>query len=244
MRTELAMPGSNFRNEGQRVLRWLLLSLALHALMLAWFKAPSHKVPSPTLLISATLRLITPPDSPAASAAAPQESGAAKAPAISRRLEMPANKSGPVSIAHPAPQEVRQPQSLSDPRPVPEVLGAARPTVNAPSSEAAAPTTQPDQQQLLGRYAQQLSRLLASQQEYPRLAAMRGWEGEVRLRVKVARKGNLLFLQVDRSSGHEILDQHALQLVDQVRLPPFPDELEGSEIQITVPVNYKLKKAV
>jgi protein TonB len=103
---------------------------------------------------------------------------------------------------------------------------------------------QPDQQQLLGRYAQQLSRLLASQQEYPRLAAMRGWEGEVRLRLKVARKGNLLSLQVDRSSGHEILDQHALQLVDQVRLPPFPDELEGSEIQITVPVNYKLKKAV
>jgi protein TonB len=73
---------------------------------------------------------------------------------------------------------------------------------------------------------------------------MRGWEGEVRLRLKVARKGNLLSLQVDRSSGHEILDLHALQLVDPVRLPPFPDELEGSEIQITVPVNYKLKKAV
>ena len=127
---------------------------------------------------------------------------------------------------------------------MPEVFGAARPTSNSPSPEAAAPTAQPDQQQLLGRYAQQLSRLLASQQEYPRLAAMRGWEGEVRLRLKVARKGNLLSLQVDRSSGHDILDQHALQLVELVSMPPFPDELEGSEIQITVPVNYKLKKAV
>jgi protein TonB len=222
----------------------LLLSLALHALLLAWFKAPADKLPAPSLLINATLRLIKPPDSPAASAAAPQESGTSKAPAITRRLEMPANKSGPVSIAHPAPQEVTQPPSLSDPRPVPEVFGAARPTSNTSSPEAAAPTQQPDQQQMLGRYAQQLSRLLASHQEYPRLAAMRGWEGEVRLRLKVARKGNLLSLQVDRSSGHEILDQHALQLVDQVRLPPFPDELEGSEIQITVPVNYKLKKAV
>jgi protein TonB len=244
MRTELALPGSNFRNEGQRVLRWLLLSLALHALMLAWFKAPADKLPAPSLLINATLRLISSPDSPAASAAAPQESGASKAPAITRRLEMPANKSGPVSVAHPASQEVRQPPSLSDPRPVPEVFGAARPTTSAPSPEATAPTPLPDQQQLLGRYAQQLSRLLASQQEYPRLAAMRGWEGEVRLRLKVARKGNLLSLQVDRSSGHEILDQHALQLVELVRMPPFPDELEGSEIQITVPVNYKLKKAV
>ena len=244
MRTDMVIPGSNFMHERQRVLRWLLLSLALHALLLAWFNAPTRKLPSPKILINATLRLISPPDSPAASDAVPQENRAAKAPAISRRLEIPANKPGPVSIAHPAPQEVRQPQSLSDPRPVPEVFGAARPTSNSPSPEAAAPTAQPDQQQLLGRYAQQLSRLLASQQEYPRLAAMRGWEGEVRLRLKVARKGNLLFLQVDRSSGHEILDQHALQLVDQVRLPPFPDELEGSEIQITVPVNYKLKKAV
>ena len=243
MRTDLALPGSNFRNEGQRVLRWLLLSLALHALMLAWFKAPSHKLPSPTLLINATLRLITPPDSHSASAAAPHESGAAKAPTISRRLEMPVNKSGPMSIAHPAPQEVRQPLPLSDARQVPEVVGAARPTSNTSVPEAAASNTQPDQQQLLGRYAQQLSRLLASQQEYPRLAAMRGWEGEVRLRLRVARKGNLLSLQVDRSSGHEILDQHALQLVDLVRMPPFPEELEGSEIQITVPVNYKLKKS-
>jgi protein TonB len=97
---------------------------------------------------------------------------------------------------------------------------------------------------LLGRYAQQLSRLLASHQEYPRLAAQRGWEGEVRLRLKVARQGNLLSVQVDRSSGHDILDQHALQLVDLANgLPPLPDGLEGNEIQVIVPVNYRLKKS-
>lgn len=244
MRTDMVIPGSNFMHERQRVLRWLLLSLALHALLLAWFNAPTRKLPSPKILINATLRLISPPDSPAASDAVPQENRAAKAPAISRRLEIPANKPGPVSIAHPAPQEVRQPLSPSEPRPVPEAIEAVRPTRSEATREAATHNLQAEQQQLLSRYAQQLSRLLASHQEYPRLAAMRGWEGEVRLRLKVARKGNLLSLQVDRSSGHEILDQHALQLVDLVRMPPFPDELEGSEIQITVPVNYKLKKAV
>ena len=244
MRTELVFSGPNFKSEGQRVLRWLLFSLALHALLLAWFKSPEHKLPSPTLLINATLRLISPPDSPAVNVAVPQESRAAQAPAIPRPLQMPVNKPGPVSVAHPAPQEVRQPPSPSEPRPVQDAMGAAKPTSSATPHEAAAPAPQPDQQQLLGRYAQQLSRLLASHQEYPRLAAMRGWEGEVRLRLKVARKGNLLSLQVDRSSGHDILDQHALQLVELVSMPPFPDELEGSEIQITVPVNYKLKKSV
>jgi protein TonB len=220
----------------------LLLSLAFHALLLAWVNAPVHKLPTPALLISATLRQIAPLDSPTVNVAVPQESRATKAPTTSRRLVSPANKPGPVSFAHLAPQEVRQPLSPSEPGP--EAMGAARPSSNAPSQEVAVPTPQPDQQQLLGRYAQQLSRLLASHQDYPRLAALRGWEGEVRLRLKVARQGNLLFLRVDRSSGHEILDQHALQLVDLVRMPPFPDALEGNEIQITVPINYKLNKAV
>jgi protein TonB len=102
----------------------------------------------------------------------------------------------------------------------------------------------PDQNKLLGNYAQQISRLLAGHQEYPRLAAMRGWEGEVRLRLKIARKGNLLSIQVDHSSGYAILDQHALQLVDLAgNLPAMPDEMEGHEIQVIVPVNYKLRKS-
>ena len=51
----------------------------------------------------------------------------------------------------------------------------------------------------------------ARQQNYPRVAAMRGWEGEVRCDVSPARQHR--GCQVVRSSGFEVLDQSAVQLV-------------------------------
>jgi len=250
MRTEAVLPEASFSlssNEAgaRRFAGLLLFSLALHALVLAWANGPARQLPSAQLLITATLRLVAAPTaasvSPVPATVASQENRAPKQLSLPRRPESPAaNRSEPVASARPAPQEARQPQPPSEHRPEPEAYGAARPTTGDATPAAA----RPDQQSLLGRYAQQLSRLLASHQEYPRLAAQRGWEGEVRLRLKVARQGNLLSVQVDRSSGYDILDQHALQLVDLASgLPPLPDGLEGSEISVIVPVNYRLKKS-
>jgi len=250
MRTEAMLPEARFhfstKEEGARRFAGLLLfSLVLHALVLAWVNGPVRQLPSPQLLITATLRLVAAPTAadvlPAPAAAVPQERRAPKQSSLPRRPESPpASRSEPVASARPAPQEVRQPQPPSGNRPEPEAYGAARPT----TGDATPVPARPDQQSLLGRYAQQLSRLLASHQEYPRLAAQRGWEGEVRLRLKVARQGNLLSVQVDRSSGYDILDQHAMQLVDLASgLPPLPEGLEGSEISVIVPVNYRLKKS-
>jgi len=72
---------------------------------------------------------------------------------------------------------------------------------------------------------------------------LRGWEGEVRLRLRIARKGNLLAVQLDRSSGFEVLDQHALaRLSDHGDFPPLPERWEGSELQVVIPIHYKLRK--
>ena len=118
---------------------------------------------------------------------------------------------------------------------------------SAPTAEAVrpAPTIAPQrpQSEVLDGYRQRLGELFARQQEYPRVAAMRGWEGEVRLRLKVARKGNLIGVALDRSSGFDVLDQHALAMLEQLAsLPPLPEALDANEIQVVVPVNYKLKK--
>ena len=95
----------------------------------------------------------------------------------------------------------------------------------------------------LAAYRRQLTELFAARHDYPRIAALRGWEGEVRLRLKVARKGNLLGIALDRSSGFDVLDQHALALLEgHGNLPPLPDALEAGEIQVVVPINYKLRK--
>lgn len=182
-------------------------------------------------------------------------------------------ESGPVAEVAPAPaavpQKARQEASRSE-RPAPRMTQTAGPanvpapvassssamttenvapaaSAPAPVAEAARPAPaiapQRPQSEVLDGYRQRLGELFARHQEYPRVAAMRGWEGEVRLRLKVARKGNLLGVALDRSSGFDVLDQHALAMLEALAgLPPLPDALEANEIQVVVPINYKLKK--
>ena len=182
-----------------------------------------------------------------------------------------ATESGPVAAADPAPaavpQKARQDASRSE-RPAPRATQTARPAnvpapvaasssamatesiapaASAPVAEAARPAPaiapQRPQSEVIDGYRQRLGELFARHQEYPRVAAMRGWEGEVRLRLKVARKGNLLGVALDRSSGFDVLDQHALAMLEALAgLPPLPEALEANEIQVVVPINYKLKK--
>lgn len=92
-------------------------------------------------------------------------------------------------------------------------------------------------------YRQRLTALFATRHDYPRIAALRGWEGEVRLRLTVARQGNLLGVALDRSSGHDVLDRHALSwLTGYGDLPPLPESLSANEISLVVPIQYKLRK--
>lgn len=109
---------------------------------------------------------------------------------------------------------------------------AHTPALNAPAN--------PD---LLAAYRRQLGELFARHQAYPRLAALRGWEGEVRVRLKVARKGSLLAVQLDRSSGFDVLDRHALAMLGELAaLPALPEGLASDELQLVVPILYKLNK--
>jgi protein TonB len=222
-----------------RCKRMVLCSLALHVLLFAWIAGP-RKLAAPERLIALSLQLVNTPSSPVLRQEARQR--APTATPLARPL-VKAERATHASVAPTAttPPEARQLPLPSAPSPAAEASGAVRPTTSPEAKSNPAPAA--DQQHLLGRYAQQLAHLLSNQQSYPRLAALRGWEGEVRLRLRVARKGNLLAIDVDRSSGYDILDQHARQLVDASSpLPALPDEVIGGEIQITVPVSYKLRK--
>lgn len=172
----------------------------------------------------------------------------------------------PATLPVALPSKVRQSPVAAANRPVPRQPQAAGPATapapaNAVATEAAAPAALPAtldvpvanappvvqpaavSADLLAAYRRRLGELLAGQQDYPRVAALRGWEGEVRLRLRVARKGNLLAVALDRSSGFTVLDQHALALLaDLGSLPPLPEGLGDNEIQVVVPITYKLNK--
>lgn len=225
--------------------RAILVSIAVHAaalILLPGLARDAKKLELPPLL--ATLRLAAPAE-PAAVIAPPQ-------PVHEARPQPRAAK--PVREEHVA---VRTAEPARNEPPAPAVVAQAAPAAGpekaareeAPAIAAApqpvrpsAPAPAVQDSLVLDSYGRALSDLLARQQQYPRLAALRGWEGEVRLRLRVARKGSLVAVEVVHSSGHEILDQHALQLIQAAALPAPPDALGDREIQVVVPIHYKLQK--
>lgn len=145
----------------------------------------------------------------------------------------PTVPTAPAAAAVLADNTPRTPAPAASPAPVAARMDAV----------PAATADEPPDPALLERYGRSLSSLFSRHQQYPRLAAMRGWEGEVQLRITIARKGNIVATQVVRSSGFEVLDQNAVQLVTNAgTLPRPPEALQNKEIQIVVPVLFKLDK--
>jgi len=228
---------------------WAILgfSFLLHAMLFAVMSWQRNHAPVALPPILATIRLINVTESEPVAAAAPSPAPATvsqKARQTPTRAERPLaprviQTVGPANVPTPPPS----PLTAAATETVASATTQSVPVVEAVRPAAPAAAQRP-QSELLDNYRQKLGDLLARQHEYPRVAAMRGWEGEVRLRLKVARKGNLLGVVLDHSSGFDVLDQHAMAMLESLAsLPPLPDALEANEIQVVVPVNYKLKKS-
>jgi protein TonB len=234
----------------QRFPRLLLLSLAVHAGLFALIN--SQRTPRPSTLppLFASLRVVSAP--PTGLTVATAQPAATVIPQQVRPL--PRREAHVLSHAS-ATAEPTTRQS-NPPKPASDATSAPNAPTNSPASAATTETPASSQKpasgsetaarsnaDLLAGYRQQLSTLLARQQTYPRIAALRGWEGEVRLRLRVARKGNLLGVVLDHTSGFSVLDEHALAMLASLgNLPPLPEALDSNEIQVVVPINYKLNK--
>lgn len=225
----------------------MLLSALLHGGLFLFMTQSRPASPQPLPQIVATLRLTQPSNnavSPAASAPATSLPQVRRLPAAANPpVPRPPASARPANDASPAtrPAAVSVSGASSDTAPGPVLAAPAVAAAEATPGGVppAAPSAPPAA--ALAAYRQQLSALFAQQRSYPRLAAMRGWEGEVRLRLRVARRGNLVAVDVERSSGFDVLDQHARALLAALGdLPPPPGD--GGEIQVVVPINYKLDR--
>ena len=71
---------------------------------------------------------------------------------------------------------------------------------------------------------------------------MRGGEGEVMLDLKIDGSGNVLSAKVRDSSGHDALDNQALEMVKKASpFPAPPEALRSRTFNISVPVSFKLE---
>lgn len=233
--------------ERHAALMALVLSVGAHlaALILApdWRKAPPAPTPLRVTLLPApalpappqpmmppqALPTPTPPRQPR-----PATDSAPPKPAPSAVLAR--------AMPNPAPATPTSAPASALPVEPPVAIASGPASAPSPPPASSTPAAVPDSNSL-ARYGDSLSSLLARQQQYPRQAAARGWEGDVVLVLVIARKGNLVAARVARSSGHAVLDQHALALVAEVQpFPAMPGALTGDELEVTVPIRYHLNK--
>jgi len=144
--------------------------------------------------------------------------------ALSARIDSPPPAPPATARAMEAPGEASAPEQ-------------ARTPVAALSAPSRAPAPE-----LLSGYGKMISQALARYKEYPQIARMRGWEGSVTMRLRVAPSGRLIDAELHTSSGHDVLDKQALAMASQAqRFPAPPDGLNGGEIAVLVPIVFRLE---
>lgn len=76
---------------------------------------------------------------------------------------------------------------------------------------------------------------------YPIVARRRGWEGTVVLRVYVGADGHTQRVTIQRSSGHDILDESAMDAVKKWRFVPAKRGEVAEASWVKIPIVFQLK---
>ena len=71
----------------------------------------------------------------------------------------------------------------------------------------------------------------------------RQWEGKVLLKVRVLTDGTVASVAVATSSGHEVLDEAALEAVRAWHFVPAKQAGRAVESAVNVPINFNLLDA-
>lgn len=168
--------------------------------------------------------VVTPPPAPAV-----DEVAAKKPPKPTPKLKVtpPPQPPKPKAEAKPVePKPVRQ-EPTTSPMPTPPVA-----STSSPAPTLAPPSLTPP--------SATAGYLRNPAPEYPALAQRRGWEGRVLLRVRVLASGKPSEIQIQKSSGRDLLDEAAIQAVQRWSFVPAKRGDVAQEGWVSVPIDFKL----
>jgi protein TonB len=93
----------------------------------------------------------------------------------------------------------------------------------------------------LSEYRLNLSREARRYKRYPVFARQRGLEGVVVIVVGTSAALSVPQVSLSRSSGHDVLDQQAMEMLNlAVRAANLPDSLRGRDFAINLPIHFSL----
>jgi protein TonB len=245
---------------GNRALHYALLaSLLLHAalLVVSLERTASRESAFPAPIVAR----LAPPAAPPPSSVPPRPEPPPAIEAPRAKPEPPTPASRPAvrhaPVAKPRPLPVPQPKPApasraADPEPTaspaiadappaapvaPSGPSATRSDAQATAPAAPAPDTGP-----VNKYRDDLIAMARRYKRYPRVAIDNNWEGRVVVQMVVGANGMIASLRVTSSSGHDVLDKQALDMIRKTKpLVPIPPAMRGREFPVEIPVNYNLK---
>ena len=107
-------------------------------------------------------------------------------------------------------------------------------TVNAPSPEKITSAT--------NDYSSLLAAAIAKYKQYPKIAQMRGWQGLIIIELQLNPQGGVIYSQIKKSSGYDVLDQEALEMIKRASpFPQPPEALRSKNFTVLVPISFKLE---
>ncbi len=227
----------------------LILSLGLHAMLLLSLPnlVPIKKLSPTVLQVEMTTTQTTAP--------APQPEPVSEPPEkiIPQKTITPKPDIKPASIkSSPIPENANTSKQIEQSAEAPQVISTAPKAEVAPVVVVPPPPPEPpkpvgpSQQDIdaaRNQYGTELANALARYKQYPKIAQMRGYQGDVLVDVQMDSNGNVTSSKIHQSSGYESLDNQALEMVKKASpLPPPPYVLRGRSFNVLVPVSFHLQE--
>ena len=151
----------------------------------------------------------------------------------------------PKPIVKPKPKPIVKPK----PKPVPIVEPVAEPIVEpvaeqvevneAPQLSSQIPSS--PNPQIVSNYSNLLRAHIAKHKKYPRIAQRRKMQGEVVIEIQIRGDGSLISKNIQKSSGHKVLDKEGMSMMEKSKPFPVPPQaLKDSVTTVVVPIAFNL----
>ena len=162
-----------------------------------------------------------------------------------KKIDPPKPEKKPEPLKEIAPIQEEVYEELPEPI-VEEITEFIEPEETAPIEEVQEyipPQPSPEVvKQATDSYTNQLTRAIAKQKKYPKIAQMRQWQGEVLLNIEIDPQGNLVKADILEESRYKILNNEAIDMVKRASpFPQPPEELRLKNFTVLVPISFKLE---
>ncbi len=226
----------NHAPANERMLIWAIIcSMLLHAFLVVVI--PNLNFEKVKLRQVLNIELVKTPEPPPITPPAPKHPEIKTQPTIKTLTKPTRSKEAP-----PPPPAVQTevlavaPKVDALPSPVPPV------PIMVPEPPKLIVPSQAEINAALNGYNSALWGKIGKYKQYPKIAQMRGWQGEVIVELLLDGNGKLKSKKILTSSGYEVLDKQALEMIDKAApFPSPPEALRASSFSITVPIPFRLE---